>query len=131
MKRIAAYLTPLWLATAAWAAGHDIAVPSGQAIAFHEMIRDRPGGDLTVRFRFIAPDIANDAAPDYEVVERDMAHLCQKFVLPQLAEADEVPGQIVISLADQITEFGQPAPQATQFFEAYSIAEGQCIWEPF
>lgn len=131
MKRIAAYLTPLGLVTAAWAAGHGIVVPSGQAIAFHEMIHDQPGGDLTVRFRFIAPDIAKDAAPDYEVVERDMAHLCQKFALPRLSEAGDVPGQIVISLADQITEFGQPAPQAKQFFEAYSIAKDQCIWEPF
>jgi len=27
--------------------------------------------------------------------------------------------------------FGTAAPEATQFFEAYSIADGTCQWEMF
>ena len=34
-----------------------------------------------------------------------------------------------ISLSDVAVPFGQAAPEATQFFEAYSVTDGICTWE--
>lgn len=113
----------------AWA--DPLSVPSGKPVIFHEMIWNQPGSGLTYRFRFISPEITlvgDDL--NYEIIERDMAHLCQEFALPRLAETGPVPGRIVISIADRVSEFGLAAPDITQFFESYSIADSQCIWEP-
>lgn len=108
-----------------------IVVPSGKSVAFHEMIWNQPGSGLTYRFRFISPEITS-AGDDlnYEILERDMAHLCQVFALPRLAATGPKPGLIVISIANMESEFGQAAPEITQYFEAYSVKENQCIWEP-
>lgn len=109
-----------------------IAVPSGQPITFHEMIWDQPGAGLTYRFRFVAPSIARGTSEmDFDTVEQDMAYLCREYALPRVAVTGPQPGQIVISLSDQKTEFGQAVPEVTQVFEAYSVEGQDCIWEPF
>ena len=39
-----------------------------------------------------------------------------------------------VALATEVTRavaFGEPAPEATQYFEAYSIDGDRCVWEPF
>ena len=41
------------------------------------------------------------------------------------------PSQIVISLSDRAVPFGEADPEATQFFEAYRVEGGACIWEMF
>jgi hypothetical protein len=38
---------------------------------------------------------------------------------------------IVISLADQETEFGATNPDATQFFDLFKVKNKTCIWEAF
>lgn len=118
-------------AALAAAASEDIVVPSGKAVMFYEMIRDQSGDASAYRFRFISAEIAAAAGVDYEVVERDMAHLCETYALPKLDATGPDPTQIVISVSDRITEFGQAAPQAIQVFEAYSVAGQRCQWEPF
>jgi len=115
---------------AATFAADDIAVPSGLPLTLHEVITNRPGQGLTYRFRFIAPDITRDEM-DYDTVEADMAHLCQAVALSHIPNTGPKPNQIVISIADRETTFGSPDPDATQFFEAYSIEGDTCIWEPF
>lgn len=107
-----------------------IPVPSGQEVRLLDVIRDQQGpGGLTYRFRFVAPAIAD--AVDFETAVDDMAHLCRTYALPRLPEIGPIPAQVVISLADRPVAFGEPAPEAIQFFEAFSIEGDDCIWEAF
>lgn len=110
-----------------------IAVPSGQTVMLHEVIGNVPGPEgLTLRFRFIAPQIAQDGGNiDYDLASADMQHLCESYVLPRIAEYGPEPKQIIISLADRAVEFGDSAPDVTQFFDAYSYEDGICILEAF
>ncbi len=110
-----------------------ILVPSGQSVTLQDVIWNAPGpAGLVARFRFVAPEIARDGgAVNFEVASADMAALCQHYALPRLAEFGPAPTQIIISLSDQPVPFGQAAPDATQFFEAYRIESDTCIWEAF
>lgn len=110
-----------------------IVVPSGQAITYLETVQATPGPEgLTTRFRFVAPGIARDAGGiDAEAAQEDMAWLCENFAVPRLPATGPIPSQVIISLADRAVPFGEAAPDVTQFFEAYSIDGGRCVWEPF
>ena len=107
--------------------------PSGQAITYVETVQGQPGPDgLTVRFRFLAPAIAREGGTiDAVTAQADMEWLCESFALPRLPATGPVPSQIVISLADQPVPFGETAPEVTQYFEAYTFADGHCVWEAF
>lgn len=109
--------------------GELIPVPSGQVVTLIDTVGDAPGPEgLTLRFRFLAPDIAG---LDFEVVAGDMRALCEGFALPRIPSPGPAPSQIVISIADRVIPFGDSAPEATQFFDAFTIENGHCIWEPF
>lgn len=110
-----------------------IAVPSGQVVTLQDVIWNAPGPDgLVARFRFVAPAIARDGGTvNFEVASADMAALCQTYALARLSEFGPAPVQVIISLADQPLPFGEAAPEATQFFEAYSLDGNTCIWEAF
>ncbi|MFZ1468316.1 MAG: DUF6497 family protein [Paracoccaceae bacterium] len=111
---------------AADAAG-AITLPSGLIAQPLDVITNAPGakGD-TVRFRYVAPDLqaGQDASADMQV-------LCDDNALPQLAKTDPKPQQIIIVLADRAVPFGEAAPDAVQYFEAYAIKTDACIWEIF
>lgn len=127
MIRRFAYLALMAVpATAAWAA---VEVPSGRELRHHDVILDAPGPfGVTARYRFVAPNLA---APDLATIGADMQYLCDQFALPRLRETGAEAAQIVISVSDRPLVFGEPAPQATQVFEAYRIENGLCIWEGF
>lgn len=110
-----------------------IAVPSGQVVTLQEIIWNAPGPmGLVTRFRFLAPAIARDGGTvGFAAASADMAHLCQVFALDRVVQAGPAPAQVIISLADQLVPFGEAAPEATQYFEAYRIEDGACIWEAF
>lgn len=109
-----------------------INVPSGQPVTLLEVVTGQPGQGLAYRFRFVTPEIAREKGQmDLELIERDMEYLCASYALPRIPTGGPVPNQIIISLSDRETEFGQADPEATQFFEAYSIDDDACIWEPF
>lgn len=116
-------------------AGEDavVVVPSGQDVRLLEVVLNAPGPDgVAARFRFVAPAIAKDGGEiDFETASADMAHLCQTYALPKLAELGPVPTQIIISFSDRPVPFGEAAPDATQFFEAYRVEGDACIWEAF
>ena len=116
---------------AAMATGNEepLAVPSGQPVEFVEMLWDRPGGGLVYRFRFLAPHIS--AGMGFEQSAADMEYLCREYALPRVANTGPVPRQIIISLADRPVEFGVTDTEAVQFFEAYRVENGGCIWEMF
>ena len=113
--------------------GQQVAVPSGQSVTLQEVPWNVPGPDgLTARFRFVAPAIAKSGGTvDFETASADMVHLCQNFALPRISDIGPQPSQIVISLSDRPVPFGEAAPDATQFFEAYTIRDNACIWEAF
>jgi hypothetical protein len=110
-----------------------IKAPSGQVVTLQEVIWNAPGPEgLTTRFRFVAPAIAEAGGTvDTETALADMLWLCQNYALPRIAQPGPMPSQIVISLADAPVPFGEARPEVTQLFEAFSLQDGQCIWEAF
>ncbi|MFT4150807.1 MAG: DUF6497 family protein [Paracoccaceae bacterium] len=110
-----------------------ITVPSGQKVTLQDVVQDAPGPDgLTVRFRFVAPAIANRGGTvDVDQAMADMEYLCQTYALPRLSNTGPRPAQVVISLSDVAVPFGEPAPDATQYFEGYRVENDTCIWEAF
>ena len=122
----------MWAASSA-GAQELIAVPSGQAVTFLDAITDAPGPDgLAARFRFLASAIARDGGTvDAETAALDMDFLCGSFALDHIANIGPQPSQIIISMSDIDVPFGEVHPEATQFFNAYSIEDGVCVWDMF
>lgn len=109
-----------------------IPVPSGQAVYLQDTVNDAPGTEgLASRFRFVAPAIAKDGGVSFEAAVADMAALCSDYALPRLASSGPKPAQIIISMADKPVPFGEPSPETVQYFEAYSVENGTCIWSAF
>ncbi|MBL4915972.1 DUF6497 family protein [Szabonella alba] len=107
-----------------------ILLPSGQQVTFLDAIWNEPGpGGLTTRFRFLAPDIGTGGTVGFDLAVEDMAYLCESYALPRVADNIPPPQQIIITLFDRPVAFGEAAPEATQYFEAYRIEDGLCIWE--
>jgi hypothetical protein len=112
--------------------GARIEVPSGQEITLQDVIWNAPGPEgLALRFRFLAPGIGPGGVVDVETASADMQFLCDSFALTRIAEGGPQPEQVIISLSDVPVVFGEPAPEAVQFFESYRIEDGQCVWELF
>ncbi|WP_235829836.1 DUF6497 family protein [Frigidibacter oleivorans] len=112
------------------ARAEEIRLPSGLAVSWIETVQDAAGPEgLTARFRFLAPAIT--ASMDFDSLAADMQWLCDSFALPRIPSTGPQPQQIVISLSDREIPFGETAPDAVQFFEAYRPAEGSCEWEMF
>lgn len=113
--------------------GQEVAVPSGQVVTLQEVLWNVPGPDgLAARFRFLAPAIARAGGTvNFEAASADMLWLCQNFAIERISTLGPAPRQVIISLADRDIPFGQADEEATQFFEAYRLEDGQCIWEAF
>lgn len=125
-------MATLCLSTPILAGSAPVTVPSGQKVALQEVLLDEAPGALWARFRFLAPAIARDGGTvDYGQAGADMDHLCAALALDYLKQHGISPARVVISLSDRAVEFGAPAPDATQFFEAYRPEDGVCIWEEF
>lgn len=103
---------------------------SGLQAQFIETVQDKSSYGLTLHFRFVVPQIAV-AEVAFEQVSLDMEELCTGFALPRLPVIGPQPRQIVISLSSAETPFGVANPDVTQFFEAFSVQDGRCIWEVF
>jgi hypothetical protein len=130
-SRLCLFLTLGLAASAAWSA--DLDLPSGQEVSLIEQITDEDGvAGLTWRFRFLAPEIARASGRvGAEDALKDMDVLCQTVALPAAKAAPMPPAQVIISVMDQMVPFGEAAPEATQYFEAYAIKDGACVWESF
>lgn len=111
------------------ASGERIPLPSGLEVTFIELVADDPGLGFAYRFRFVSADL--DPAQDYDTTEADMAHLCRSYALPRIADAEPPAASIVISLADREIPFGATAPEAVQFFGAYTPMGTECVWQAF
>lgn len=107
-------------------------LPSGQQATLHEVLVDKQDTVTWLRFRFLTPQIAVGAGQiTYDSAGADMMQLCQDFALPYMAEYTLAADKIVISFMDRITEFGEPDPDAIQYFEAFRPEGGICIWDEF
>lgn len=106
-----------------------IKVPSGREVTLLDVITTVPGTEgAAARFRFVAPGLTPD---DSEAASADMQALCDTYALPKVEGMVPAPQQIIISLAAKPVPFGEAAPDITQFFEAYAVTNGACIWEVF
>ena len=65
-------------------------------------------------------------------IHRDIVWLCENFVLPRIAHLEQLPAQVVISLASAPGPFGSFDPDIVQIFEGFSIpaSRSHCVWEP-
>ena len=106
------------------------AVPSGLTLALMDQrIEAQPDGSDWARFRFLAPALATGVG--YDKVEGDFGYLCAEYALPDLMNQGAEVAQVVISLSSKELEFGETQPDIIQFFEAFRVEEGLCIWEAF
>ena len=120
----------LYLAATTAMAAEPLEVPSGQPISvFEVLLEEQVSGEAWLRARFLAPEIGRGF--DFERVADDFMFLCENYALPLALKEAKPASQIVISLSDREVEFGVADPEATQFFEAYRIENGACIWEGF
>lgn len=109
-----------------------VKVPSGIAVTLHEVLLDEIMSEQWVRFRFIAPRLGSGAGQvSFDVAAIDMDYLCDATAVPYVRDHALNPARIVISLADRVVPFGDRDPAATQFFGAYRLEDGRCIWEEF
>lgn len=112
------------------ALAQTITLPSGQTVALIDVIvEDAPP---VARFRFLAPAI--DPAGDgltYDRVRDDFVVLCDAYAVPAMVEAGVTVPEVVVSMSDRVVEFGVASPNATQYFEPFSVQNGRCIWEQF
>ncbi len=107
-------------------------VPSGQDVVLHEVLVDAQDTVTWLRFRFLTPQITRgEGQVTFEVAGKDMMHLCETVALPYIDEYALSGDKVVISFMDRITEFGQPDPEATQFFESFRPENGVCMWDEF
>jgi hypothetical protein len=104
-------------------------LPSGLEAELQEVLWNEPGDGLVYRFRFVAPDLTGQE--DFETKMADLEYLCNSYAVPRVSDIEPQPSQIVISIADQTSEFGVINPDIVQVFEAYSVHQGACIWEMF
>lgn len=104
-----------------------LSLPSGRQVYVQEALMNQPGIDgLTSHFRFVAEGLT-----PHEDWSEDMLYLCETYALPMVLANVPAPRQIVIALSDRLLPFGEAAPEALQFFEAYLPQENACIWEIF
>jgi hypothetical protein len=110
-------------------AGDAIAVPSGRDLSLIEIVTNAPGpSGAAARFRFLAPGLTQD---DAVTAAADMQALCDSFALPRIDGMVPAPQEIILSFSADAVPFGEAAPDTVQFFEAYSVATGACVWEPY
>lgn len=66
-------------------------------------------------------------------VHEDVIWLCQNHALPEALKQPRRPAQLIISLADQESEFGSYDPEILQLFEAFTLPENRnhCDWRPW
>ncbi len=104
-------------------------VPSGIVLSLHEVLEDvQPDGALWLRLRYVAPDLTVD---QHQRMVDDFAALCDSQALAYTPEQGRPASQAVISIASAEVDFGASAPDITQFFEAFRLENGTCIWEIF
>ena len=133
MRRVVAGLLAALMAQAAPAQDEAkeerLVLPSGLEARLQEVLVGEAAMGLTMRFRFVAEAFTGQEA--FEAQTMDLEYLCNDFALARIDLQGEAPDRVVISLADQPSEFGQFDPDVAQIFESFSVREDSCILELF
>lgn len=110
-----------------------IAVPSQQSVTLLDIIWNSEGPDGPApRFRFLAPAIARaGGSVDFATIEGDLQHLCETYVQDALAAKGIAAPVVLLSMADRAVDFGSTDPEATQYFDQFTITDTSCIREVF
>lgn len=109
----------------------SLAVPSGYDLNLQEVLYEvRQDNSQVARFRYVMPLIGQEGVT-FDDVEPDFLYLCEVHARRSVETEGRKVDQIIISLADRETEFGVASHVATQFFEAFRVENGACIWEGF
>lgn len=106
-----------------------VTLPSGLEANLQEVRNERTGDGLVYRFRFVAD--AFTGTEDFEQQSADLEYLCTDHAAQQLKNLSPAPSKVIVSLADQPSEFGVFNPEVVQIFESFSFEDGACIWEMF
>ena len=108
-------------------------LPSGLTPELREVLIDDVSGETWLRFRFVAPQIdPSGAAPlAFSDIEGDLTLLCSGLALPYMEKHALAAEKIVVSVSDRFVAYGATDSDATQFFEQFRVADGDCIWEGF
>jgi hypothetical protein len=126
------FLRALVLLAAVPQMAQAIDLPSGQPVELQEVLAEELGGELWLRFRYVAPRIARTGeALEFAAIAPDFAYICENVALPYMAEHALAGQVVVISMADRPVEFGVADPGVTQYFEAFRPENDTCIWEGF
>ena len=130
MLRISSYLAGLAVVLPAFADPKTWDAPSGQQFSLYEVIEEPQDNGLLLRTRFVFEGEAIAFDPWVEAEpEQDMAHLCEFYTLNMVQETKV--DMIIVSVAAEPTDFGVATPSIPQVFEAYSVQDTTCQWEPF
>ncbi len=101
-------------------------------VAYLDTVQNAPATGLVYRFRFVAPGIAGTAAPWPKTRRRPTWRRCATASRSRgIASTGPQPNQIVISFSRPAGAVRRAGPEATQFFDAYRIEAGKCVWELF
>lgn len=115
----------LGLGTAALAQS-AIPVPSGADVRHQETRFDEVTEPPSARFRYVQASLAADQ--DFDTTSADLLALCQSHALPNLGKNVSEVGQIIVSIADRETVFGETNPDVVQVFEIFAVKDEQCTW---
>lgn len=117
------------------ALAETVVAPSGMGLTLqetrferHEGLGPTEGEETWVRFRFLAPEVAETG---YAGVEADFLPLCEEFALPRLAALGTRADVVILSIEDRPVDFGTMDPEAVQVFESFRAGQGRCEWELF
>lgn len=104
--------------------GEGIALPSGRVARWLDSAQDTLGpAGLTFRYRFVADGLVPDMPEQALIaVQQDITALCNVWVVPRVARPGPLPSEVVITLMDRPTVFGETDAGVVQMFEAYSLA---------
>ncbi|MFX0545604.1 DUF6497 family protein [Roseovarius sp. S1116L3] len=111
---------------AAPAAAENITLPSGLIAQLHEFIVE---DQFKIRLRYVSEGF-DPLGMDPEILLTDMTFLCENSDLMPITQ----PGgtvHVIVSIADQPAEFGVLNTDIRQSFDAFTMADGTCIWEAF
>ncbi len=106
-------------------------LPSGlvvtEGVAFFAV---QPSGENWLIVHIVVPDLI-DADLNAEEIATDTDAVCADWMQYTTDAPFGEPDQVVVHLASEQVERGQPAPGVRQFFAGYRYEDGSCIWEDF
>jgi hypothetical protein len=108
-------------------------VPSGQPVVLWQVLFEQVDGQGSQAvLRFLAPQIAREGGSvGYDAAREDMDWLCETHGLPLAALPYVRADSAVVEMTDRALPRGQVDPEATRFFEVYSLADGTCAVDAF